>query len=251
MYLNTPGQPFAAGHDSVGVTAPALEWFLAEGATGPFFELFVLVANPNAAPAEITFDYLLSDGRLLTRTHTAPPNGRFTVWVDEEQIPAGSGTKPLANVAVSTTVRSTNNVPIIVERAMWWPQPFWYEAHNSAGATATGTRWALAEGEAGGASGYETYILIANTSPFAGEARVTLHFEDGTMSSRIVPLLASSRSNVQVSTDFPAALNRRFGAVVESLGAVPAQIVVERAMYASPGGATWAAGTNALATRLP
>ena len=29
------------------VTAPALEWFLAEGATGPLFDLFVLIANPN------------------------------------------------------------------------------------------------------------------------------------------------------------------------------------------------------------
>jgi hypothetical protein len=30
----------------------------------------------------------------------------------------------------------------------------------------------------------------------------------------------------------------------------PAQLVVERAMHTSPGGITWAAGTNALATRL-
>ena len=31
MYLSRPGQPFAAGHESAGVTAPATEWFLAEG----------------------------------------------------------------------------------------------------------------------------------------------------------------------------------------------------------------------------
>ncbi len=31
----------------------------------------------------------------------------------------------------------------------------------------------------------------------------------------------------------------------------PAQIVVERAMYSNSGGVHWAAGTNALATRLP
>jgi hypothetical protein len=53
---------------------------------------------------------------------------------------------------------------------------------------------------------------------------------------------------VSASIDFPGAAGRRFGAVVESLGATPAQIVVERAMYTSPGGVTWAAGTNALAT---
>ena len=53
-------------------------------------------------------------------------------------------------------VRSTNAVPIIVERAMWWPQPNWYEAHNAPGTTVTGTRWALAGGEVGGASGLQT-----------------------------------------------------------------------------------------------
>ncbi|WP_396626753.1 hypothetical protein [Luteitalea sp.] len=44
--------------------------------------------------------------------------------------------------------------------------------------------------------------------------------------------------------------NRRFGAVVESIAATPAQIVVERAMYSGGPGTQWSAGTNALATRL-
>jgi hypothetical protein len=47
MYLDRPGQPFAAGHESAAVTAPSTNWFLAEGATGSFFEMFVLIANPN------------------------------------------------------------------------------------------------------------------------------------------------------------------------------------------------------------
>jgi hypothetical protein len=153
-------------------------------------------------------------------------------------------------------VTATNGVPIIVERTMWWPSPvmtasFWTEAHNSAGATATGTRWALAEGEVGGAASAETYILIANTSASAGQARVTLYFDDGTSAQRTVPLAARSRTNVAVSSQFAEAAGRRFGAVIESLGATPAQIVVERAMYTSPGGVVWAAGTDALATRLP
>ena len=46
----------------------------------------------------------------------------------------------------------------------------------------------------------------------------------------------------------------RFGCVVESLvatgGTLPAQIVVERAMYSNAGGVVWAAGTNAAATKL-
>jgi hypothetical protein len=157
--------------------------------------------------------------------------------------------KPLADAAVSTTVQSTNGVPLVVERAMWWPgdSTTWHEAHNSAGATATGTRWAVAEGEVGGASGHETYLLIANTSASAGSATVTLLFEDGTSLTRTYALPPSSRTNVAVGPHFGSAVTgRRFGAVIESTGTTPAQIVVERAMYSS----SFAAGTNALATKL-
>ena len=133
------------------MTAPSTNWFLAEGATGAFFELFVLIANPNPTGANVTVDYLLTNGSVLTKTYTVAANSRFTIWVDEEQFPNLSGNRALASVSCSMRVRSTNGVPIIVERAMWWPQPNWYEAHNAPGTTVTGTRWALAGGEVGGA----------------------------------------------------------------------------------------------------
>jgi len=255
MYKSTPFQAFAAGHESAGVTAPATRWFLAEGATGPFFDMFILLANPSSSDAQIRVDYLLSTGVTYTKSYVVPGYGRFTIWVDDEQVPDGSGVKPLVNVAVSSTITSTNDVPIIVERTMWSPGPelssaFWTEAHNSPGTTRTGTRWALAEGEVGGPQGAETYILIANTSAVAGEARVTLYDENGVSAQRVVPLLPNSRTNVQVSQDLPAMAGKRFGAVIDSLGETPAQLVVERAMYTSPNGQTWAAGTNALGVRL-
>ena len=64
-------------------------------------------------------------------------------------------------------------------------------------------------------------MLIANTSGTGGQARVTLHFEDGSTAERMVALLASSRTNVNVSTDFPTSVGKRFGVIVESLGATP------------------------------
>jgi uncharacterized delta-60 repeat protein/uncharacterized repeat protein (TIGR01451 family) len=253
MYKSTATQPFAAGHGSAGVTAPSTHWFLAEGATGPFFDCFILLANPATQAANVTIDYLLSDGRTFSKTYRVGPESRFTIWVDDEQIPEGSESRPLDNVAVSSTI--TSDVPIIVERTMWWPSPaitsnFWTESHNSPGAIETGTKWALAEGEVGGSQAAETYILIANTSTFDSSARVTLYFEDGSSTEGTFFLTRRSRLNVNVSIDFPAAAGRRFGAVIESFGATPAQIVVERAMYTSPGGLTWTAGTNALAARM-
>jgi hypothetical protein len=44
-------------------------------------------------------------------------------------------------------------------------------------------------------------------------------------------------------------MNKRFAAVVEARGSSP-QIVVERAMYSNANDVTWAAGTNAVATKL-
>jgi hypothetical protein len=244
MYRDAPGQPFGAGHESAGVTAPALEWFLAEGATGPFFDLFVLVANPGDMDARIEATYLLRNGTTLVKPYTVAATSRFNIWVDYEDA-------TLADTAVSMTIRSTNDVPVIVERAMWWPEGAWYEAHNSPGTTATGTKWALAEGEVDAARNLETYILVANTSTTTADVKVTLLFEDGTTVERTYSGIAGrSRFNVQVGGFFPQADGQRFGAIVESLGASPAQIVVERAMYWDASGQRWAAGTNALATRL-
>jgi hypothetical protein len=256
MYRSTPSETFAAGHASAGVTAPSTHWFLAEGATGPFFDLFILLANPADSPANVRVDYLLSTGETLTKDYVVAANGRFTIPVDAEEFPAGSGNRPLTNVAVSSTITSMNDVPIVVERTMWFPSPelsqdYWSEAHNSAGATIAGTRWAVASGEVGGARLSETFVLIANTSAVSGQARVTLMFEDGTSAQRTLDLLPQSRTTLNVSADVPEAIGKRFGAVIESLGAAPASLVVECAIYTSPNGRTWTAGTNAMGTLLP
>lgn len=246
MYLAVGGVQLAAGHDSAGVTLPQSRWFLAEGATGSFFDLFYLIANPSGSDTQVRTSYLLPDGRTVTRTYPVARHSRFTVWVDHEDA-------SLADTAVSAVIESLDGVPIVVERAMWWPGPSpgnWYEGHNSRGATETGTKWALAEGEQGGDTNTETFVLIANTGEQPGRASITLHFEDGTTSTRAIELGALSRTNVMIATAFPEAAGRRFGVVVESVGPTPQPIVVERANYASPGGTWWRHGTNALGTRL-
>jgi hypothetical protein len=243
MYRDTSGQVFGAGHESAGVVASATEWFLAEGATGPFFDLYVLVANPSDAAAQVEATYLLPDGTGVKKPYTIAAGSRSNIHVDLEDA-------ILANTAVSTTVRSVNDVPIVVERAMWWPDGGWYEGHSSPGATSTGTAWAFAEGEVGGARGVDTYILVANISETTGTVKVTLLFEDGTSIDRVFAVTARSRFNVNVREEFPAAVNKRFGALIESQGPTPVQLVVERSMYWNATGQFWAAGTNAHATRL-
>lgn len=247
MYLDRAGTMFNAGHESAGVSAPATQWFLAEGATGTYFDMFILMANPSTSPATVQATYLLPTGATVQRTYNVAARSRFNVWVDQEP--------GLADTAVSASISSTNGVPIIVERSMWWPGAAgtWNEAHNSPGTSSTGLDWAVAQGEVGGTAGYETYLLLANTGSSAGSARVTLMFENGTTLAQTFALPARSRLSVPVSrTNFGNNLpaSARFGALVESLGTTPAPLVVECAMYSDASGVKWAAGTNSVATKL-
>jgi YVTN family beta-propeller protein len=247
MYYSRPETPFAGGHGSAAVTAPATRWFLAEGATGTFFDLFVLLANPSATPANVRITYLLPSGAPVVKTRTIAGNSRQTIYVENED-PA------LVDTAVSTIVESLNGVGIIVERAMWWPATGgWHEAHNSPGATTTATRWGFADGEVGPPPfNAQTYFLIANTSTDFATVQVTLLFDDGTApATKTFTVAPNSRFNVPVGVEFPAAAGKGFGAVIESLGPAPVPIVVERAMYSDAEGVVWAAGTNALGTPIP
>jgi hypothetical protein len=240
MYLNTQGRTFGAGHNSAGVTALSTSWFFAEGATGPYFDLFLLLANPNPSGTTATVTYLLPNGTTVSRDYGVAANSRRTIDVENES-------PLLANTGVSMTV--TAPIGIMAERAMWWPggAATWQEAHNSPGATATATQWAAADGEV--ASGIDTYVLLANTGAAAGLVRVSLLFEDGGASvSRDFLVAANSRFNVNVAAEFPPAAGRRFGILVLSLSGVP--LVVERAAYSNAGGVVWAAGANSLATRI-
>jgi hypothetical protein len=230
------------GHESAGVNAPSTTWFHAEGATGAFFDTYILIGNPNGQPATVTLTYLLETGQTVVRQHTIAPNARLTVPVESED-------PLLAEAAVSTTVSS--DVPVISERAMYWPGSFttWAEAHNSFGVTETATRWGLAEGRVGMAQGFETYILLANAEASPAIVLITFLKPDGTTVVKPFTVGPTTRRNVWVNGEVPELANTTFGAVVDSVNGVP--ISVERALYWNTFGQTWAGGTNATATRLP
>jgi BarA-like signal transduction histidine kinase len=201
------------------------------------------VGNPNATAATVTLTYLLDTGQTVTRTRTMAPNSRLTVPVaDEDAL--------LARANVSTRV--TSDVPVIVERAMYWPAPFatWAEAHNSFGVTETALRWGLAEGRVGGPHAFETYVLLANPNPTAAEVRLTFLRTDGTTVVKTYTVAPTSRFNVPVHVFVPELQDEAFGVVIEGLNGVP--VAVERAMYNNDAAGTWwAAGTNATAVKLP
>jgi hypothetical protein len=242
MYFGNQGRQWEGGHESAGVAALATSWFLAEGATGPFFDEYVLVGNPGSTDALVTLSFLLPDGTRIDRPTVVPAQARRTFNV--ETLDPG-----LANTAVSTTV--TSDTPIVVERAMYWADGAWREAHNSFGVTGTGLRWGLAEGRIGGARNFQTYILLANPSDQPAEVRITFLRPDGLPTAPLTrTVLPTSRLNIEpghLPPDVHAA--GTFGTLVESTNGVP--IVVESAMYWDEPGRFWSGGTNVTATRLP
>ncbi len=232
---------FSGGHAAAGVTAPGTTWYLAEGATGTFFDTFVLIANPNDATTTITLTYLPEGGAPITRTHVLPGRQRLTINVADED-PA------LLSAAVST--RLDADQPIVVERSQYWPHPTWYEAHNSAGETTPGTKWGLAEGRVGGPANAQTYILIANPNAQSADLTATFLRADGTTVVKTFTVGPMSRFTIGITgggSDVPELADESFGTIIAS----SQPVIVERSLYTDAAGVVWAAGTNATATRLP
>jgi subtilisin-like proprotein convertase family protein len=243
MYFgDTPTRLFAGGHASAGVPDPGLAWYFAEGATGSFFDTFILMSNPGASPAHVAMTYLLDDGSTVTTNKTIAGNARLTVAAEEED-------PKLASASFSTRV--TSDLPIVAERSMYWAgdPPPWTEGHNSAGITAPGQKWVLAEGRVGGPLAYQTYILLGNPSGTAANVTITYLRTDGTVVTANYVVPPTSRYNVFVNGVVPDLQNESFGAMVTVTNGV--DIFVERSLYWNSGGIVWAGGTNATATRLP
>jgi len=246
MYVDTlnPVQTFGAGHAGAGVTATSTRWFLAEGATGSFFDLYYLIANPSSQATTARVSYLLPSGVPIVRDYAVPAQSRVTISVDGED-------DLLADTPVSAIVESTTSVGLVVERSMWWPgQGQWTEGHLSAGSTVAARRWALAAGAVNPST--DTYVLIANTSATAGTVTLrTLPSGTGVPAlTHTLPILPDSRVSVSMSqfAQLTQDGGSTFGTLIESDGP---NIVVERAMYTTVGDIVWSAGTAALGTPLP
>jgi len=94
-------------HDSVGVTAPSPQWFLAEGATAGDFETWLLVQNPEDAPATIDVKLHTEAGEKQGPSDTIPARTRRSYNLGDYA----------TSYDVSAAVTATSDV--ICERAMY------------------------------------------------------------------------------------------------------------------------------------
>jgi uncharacterized repeat protein (TIGR01451 family) len=241
MYLRPS---WSGGHGGAGATTTSPTWYFAEGATGRFFDCFILVVNPNATPADIEARFARPDGQVVTRTYTVLPERRLSIWVDTVD-PA------IANADVSVTLTSLNGVEFVAERAMWWPESGWYEGHVSVASLETSPRWVIPDALEGGPHLSQTYVLVSNAAAVAGQVAVTVRFPGGEERMQRLDLLPAARMTIPIGEMFPETLGRHYSVTVESLGTARVPLIVECARYWSTLGQLWSAGVSALATPMP
>ncbi len=139
----------------------------------------------------------------------------------------------------STTVMVTNDVPVIVERAMYWSRgsATWVDGHDSTGVTGTAATWYLAEGCTKGS--FSTWVLVQNPNAAAATVEITFMDEEGNTEVVNDTIAATSRSSYNVGSyleDKDVSTK-----VTSDIG-----VIVERAMYWDAGGVEWAGGHDSV-----
>ena len=202
------------GAATLTVTVNELQYSLAEGATGTFFETDILLANPHNFSVPIEATYLKEDGTTVKQALTLPATTRMTIPV---------ATLPgLDSASMSTFVTSTNAVPIVVERTMRWDRTG-YGSHTETASTEPALTWYFAEGSQGF---FHTFLMLANPGSTENSASVEFLFEDGTSVTKTYSLLPTSRYTLAAG-DVPELANRSFGMTVT----FTQPGMAERAMY--------------------
>jgi hypothetical protein len=214
------------GHEAMGVTGANTTWYLAEGYTDLGFGTFVLIQNPNSAATDVAITFMLPDGSTVNKQITVAPYSRYTVVASEDSTYGVGLGKTFSTKLVATQ-------PIIVERAMYWPNGVGTQAgHVSPGVIAPANNWNLAEGFTG--AGFDTRILIQNPNPGWADIKIIYMKEGGGMVNKTVSIQPYARFTIIGSEGslFGIGPDLAFSNRIES----NLPIIVERAMYFPGGG---------------
>jgi hypothetical protein len=214
------------GHTKMGLNELSKSWYLAEGYVSPNFEEWVLLVNPNDAPAETTLSYYTPAGKHSEEKYLLAPRSRHTVYVNHV---LGGATSD-----VSVGVDATQ--PIAVERSMYFNYNGWADdGHVSPGVSAPLTKWYFAEGSC--YSGINEYVLLVN--PEDSSTTVTATYLLGGGQSpfmRQYTLPPKSRFTINVNSDLSGLGSpAEVGLILES----DQPVVAERAMYFNLGRADY------------
>ena len=232
------------GHASAGVRAPSTTAFVAEGATGPFFETFILIANPQPDDVERGADVRaagryadrdVADGPRIEPAHAQHRDARSGAGErggrDQHH---GVGCRSSSSARSTGRIRRRSGTRRTAARRCRRP------ARSGASRRAA---WAARR------TIRPTSCSRIRTRRRTRTSRITFLRESGAPFTKTFTVPATQRFNVRSGpgTDVPELVDERFGALITS----DQPIAVERAMYSDAGGQSWAAGTSANATPVP
>ncbi len=165
-------------------------WYFAEGYTGPGFEEWLVLQNPNSTPTTAIITYMIRGEPAQYAVKALPANSRETVSVNNDV-----GYNKEVSIKVSAFA------PIIAERPMYFEyRNKWEGGHNTLGATSKSMSWYFAEGYTG--SGFEQWLTLQNPNPANAPVQIFYYFRDGSpplIKSKTIP--ANSRETVSVNED--------------------------------------------------
>ena len=187
---------------------PAQDWYLAEGTTDWGFEEYVLVQNPNAAPASIHATFMKPGGSTLEYDFSMVGYSRLTLPVNNL----------VASSDVSTHIHA--DLPVVAERAMYWNGKD--GGHATLGVTEGCATWLLAEGST--AWGFEEYVLVQNPNPVATNVTFTFMKPGGSQVRSVFSVGPLSRFTLNVAQVVP-------GSDVSTYVQADQPVIAERAMY--------------------
>ncbi len=188
--------------------ATPFEYYLAEGCTAYGFETWILVANPGDRDATVRITYLADGGGINKDPVRVPARSRFTVNASADAWAMNAG------------VRVGSDLPVYVERAMYWGERA--EGHDAIGTATGSTEWYLADGHT--SDGFETWVEILNPGATRTGASLTYVTPDGPVAGPSLALEPRSRTTVLVNDTV------RSGDVSTKVTS-DHPVVVERSMY--------------------
>ncbi len=164
------------------------EWFFAEGYTGPGFDTYICVANPNSWATHVIIDFYIEGGGTERQEFDLAARTRTTV--NAEAI-IGEGRE------FATRVEGYHGDSILAERAMYWNGMG--AGHCASGVNAPADTWYLAEGCTAG--GFETWVLLENPGTEDATVKVTYNTGGGKQAGadKVVP--AQSRATIDIAAD--------------------------------------------------
>lgn len=214
MYWPVTGRNGTGGHCSKAIKTTDTKWYLAEGCTNGFDE-YILILNPSETEtAEVTVNFYDDAGNTEPKSFSINPHSRYTLYANDT----------MSGVSMSAVVTSTNNVPIVAERSMYWRSgdSIRTDGTCSFGESLLSPDWYFAEGCT---AGFSEWILIYNPNGSSINITATFYDEGGNETTVPITVAANRRYTLNVNNSINA--DKAVSVKLHSAS----QFAAERAMY--------------------